>query len=226
MMSDAPYDSDDLSFLLSRRLDGDLGSDEQRRLDEELGRSKVLRQEARDLESVDRLVKRWGRTQVELDWEAHAALTVAEATGETADPALSKVDALLRRMGGTAPELDWDRFGASVLSRTHGRPNASTTPPRRLIFRLGIPLAAAAAVLITVTTTLWRAPSDARENIIVIGPVARVTGWDSSPTAEPILEVRFGRNPQRAAPSRSSRVAFVSVGADPLPTRRGGSAPL
>jgi len=53
MTADA-YNPDDLAFLLSRGLDGDLSPDEQRRLGESLSQSESLRAEASKLEAVDR----------------------------------------------------------------------------------------------------------------------------------------------------------------------------
>jgi|GEM_PF-5926039 len=108
------HDADDPIFWASRDLDGDLLPQERARLSKRLAESDDLHREAEGLCRVDRLVRRWGES---------------------------------------GPDVDWDDFHASVLDRIEG--GAVATRRLRWVVRIGVPLAAAAAIFIAVTTTMW-----------------------------------------------------------------------
>ena len=159
-MSEAPYNPDDPAFLASRALDEDLTAEERRKLEELLATSKSLRDELEGLRAIDRLVQRWGTPPVECDWDAHAALAAARAAGEDDEQDLRKVDNLLERWRRTPAEVDAEEFTASVMARV--APRTAWSRRRRLIIRLGVPLAAAAALAIAATGLFWSpAPPDA-----------------------------------------------------------------
>lgn len=155
-MNGEAYNLDDPLFAVSRSLDEDLPEDERRKMEEALAASESLRAEAEALRATDRLVKRWASTPAELDWRRHAELIEAQATGEESKE-LEKVDHLLGRWGRTEPLLDEDAFAAAVMAkvRSEGRRSMRSS----LLFRLGAPLAAAAAVAIAITGSLWLRPS-------------------------------------------------------------------
>src|SRR3990167_1097091 len=114
------YNADDPAFLISRSLDDDLPEAERRRLDEALGQSESLRSEASKFEAVDRLVQRWGRRSVELDWRYHAALTHASAAEGTGETGSRKIDDLLRRWGGRSDDAEAVDLTAGVLAKIRG----------------------------------------------------------------------------------------------------------
>ena len=57
-MNNRPYNPDDLAFLISQGLDGDLSAEQRRRLDEALRASAELRREARGCRRRGRPVPR------------------------------------------------------------------------------------------------------------------------------------------------------------------------
>jgi anti-sigma factor RsiW len=153
------YNPDDLSFLLSRQLDGDLGPQERARLEEALRSSPQLRREAEQLRGIHALLERWAVRAAEPDAVAIEGLTLAQINGELRDAELAKVDSLLQRWaaraGPAVPDLRAQVLEAIQANR---RPAA-----RRLLFRLGAPLAAAAALAIALVGP-WFTP---RESIYV-----------------------------------------------------------
>lgn len=196
-MSETEYNPDDPAFLLSRSLDEVLPAGEQRRLDEALASSKSLQSEAQQLRAVDRMLKRWGRTQVELDWDHQAALVRARAESDGDSEELRKVDRLLERWGGQSVSFDAERFTTAVMARV-GR--ARTRPSRYgLIFRVGAPLAAAAVVVFAVTSGF--------------GPDRAPTSKDVAyPGGEPVCQVVFGPGPAGTGPSSGESAPLSAVG--------------
>ncbi len=222
MTADA-YNPDDLAFLLSRGLDGDLSPDEQRRLGESLSQSESLRAEASKLEAVDRFIQRWGHKPVEVDWEHHAGLTSAYA-GSADDERLSEVDDLLRRWRNRSVGVEAIDLTAGVLAKI--RFERRRARPYRLVLRLGVPLAAAAAIALAVTVTTWFAP--ARDPIcrVAIGP----SSW-STAGAERGIESRVVVSFAQSSEAVTTRqtpptIGFATIGVEPLGSAGEESSPL
>lgn len=221
MMADA-YNPDDLAFLISRSLDGDLSADERRRLGASLSQSESLRSEASKLEAVDRLIHQWGQKPVELDWKHHAALASACA-GNTDDKRLSKVDDLLRRWRDRSVGVEAIDLTTSVLAKI--RSERRFANPYRLVLRLGVPLAAAAAITLAVTATTWFAP--ARDPIcrVAIGP----SSW-SAAVAERGVESRvvvsFAQSGEAPTTLWTPAIGFATIGVEPLGSAGEESSPL
>jgi len=222
-MSPDAYNPDELAFLLSRGLDGDLSPEEQRRLNEALWQSDSLRSEASKLETVDRLVRRWGQEPVEVDWKHHAELTSACA-GSADDERLDKVDDLLRRWRDQSVGAEEIDLATVVLGRV--RTEYRGANPYRLVLRLGVPLAAAAAIALVVTATTWFTP--AREPIyrVTIGP----SSW-SAALAERGVESRvvvsFAQSDEAATTRQAPpAIGFATIGVEPLGSAGEESSPL
>jgi len=195
------YSPDDLSFLLSRRLDGDdLSPDESARLDEALRTSPVLRREAEHLETIRTLISRWGQRIVE-----------PEAAD---DPGLRKVDGLLRRWGEREPaELD---LSEQVLHTIGAKRRVM---PRGLVFRLGVPLAAAAAIAIAALGP-WFTPRESIYVAIGQAPIARAVS-----SAEPQVVVSFALPTElpTAEAREALSVGSMIIGVETVVTDEGSS---
>lgn len=164
-MTDAPYNPNDPDFLVSRAIDGDLSPDEQRRLDERLGDTPVLRHEMEALQTIDGLIKRWGAGKIELDWTAHRELVEARVREQTATDEFEKVDKLVARWGRRVVQMDDRGFVDAVMNQLHA--GDRRVPRRGVILRIGLPLAAAAAVVLAVTGMFWsRSAREARVFVV------------------------------------------------------------
>lgn len=216
-MSEAPYNPNDLAFLLSRSLDEELPESERQKLREALAASEALRAEAEQLRALDRLVKRWGQRTVELDWEHHAALAKAQAAADGDAEKLGRLDTLLDRWAGQPVGFDEERFTAAVMAKVRSERKRRTW--QAVIFRLGTPLAAAAAVVFAVTATLWWKPATEPTYTIEIGPPPAMAAQASSAGDVPEAVVVFGQMPADKAANvvssgrRSSAISFIAIAA-------------
>lgn len=222
MTADA-YNPDELAFLISRGLDGDLSPAERRRLEEALSRSAALRSEASKFEAVDRLIQRWGQKRFEVDWIHHAALTSACAESVD-DKGLGRVDDLLRQWRDRSVGIEGIDLTANVLSKIHSERRRAT--PYRFVLRLGVPLAAAAAIALAVTVTTWFAP--ARDPIcrVAIGP----SSWSATVTergVESRVVVAFAPSDETAGTLQTpAAIGFSTIGVEPVGSAGEESSPL
>lgn len=222
MTADA-YNPDDLAFLLSRGLDGDLSPEERRRLGESLSQSESLQAEASKLETVDRLIQRWGHKPIDVDWKHHAALTSACA-GSADDQRLSKVDDLLRRWRNRNVGIEAIDLTAGVLAKI--RSERRRARPYRLVLRLGVPLAAAAAIALAVAGTTWFLP--ARDPIcrVAIGP----SSWSAAAAergVESRVVVSFAQSGEVAGTfQKPPAIGFSTIGVEPQGSAGEESSPL
>jgi len=226
-MSEKPYNPDDPGFLISRSLDQDLSDDERRRLDQVLAESESLRAEADRLRAVDRLIKRWGARPVELDWEPHAATVHARVAGGDEDKNLRKLDGLLKLWGERRVSMDGERFTEAVMARVGATRRRSST--YALIFRLAVPLAAAAAVAFALTATFRSGRSDDRVCHVAIGPQATMVEPAFGPTEQPKPVISFRRSSDTAAErarQRRSTAGISTVWASPVSDLSAECAPL
>lgn len=226
-MSETPYNPDDLAFLISRSLDQDLGSDERQRLDQALGESEALRAWADELRAVDRLVKRWGAGPVELDWGPYTATVQARVAALDEEEDLHRIDDWLRRWGDQRVEIDGPGFTDSVMTRIGATRRRS--PVHTLIFRLGAPLAAAAAVALTLTAAFWSRDSNERVPLVLFRSRTTMVQPESSPEGRSEPVISFHRSEDAVAErirKRQATPGISAVGAARVPDQYGGSAPL
>ncbi len=218
------YNPDDPAFSISRALDDDLPEAERRRLDDALAQSESLRSEASKFETVDRLVQRWGRRSVELDWRSHAALTQASAAEGKGETGSRKIDDLLRRWRGRSDEVE--EVDLTVGVRTKIRDERRRATPQRYLLRIGLPLAAAAAIILTVTTTMWFAPPPQPICRVAIGPSSRTTTRVAPETGSTDV-VSFARPTEALAASPTApSIGFATIGVEPIGAGSEESAPL
>jgi hypothetical protein len=185
-----------------------LSDEERKRLEALLAKSEELRAEADEFRALDRLIKRWGAQPVELDWEPHGAVVDARIDAEDEEEDLGRIDEWLQRWGDRGFEIDEERFTAGVMARIGA---SRRSPMRSLIFRIGTPLAAAAAIAVALTATFWSPrPSDPMCDV-VIGPKVGTTGDSTEVTAPAAVVVSFRRLPEasRVEPVATSGISTV-----------------
>lgn len=220
-MSEPTYNPDDPAFLASRSLDEDLPESEQRRLDHSLSVSDSLRREAEQLRVVDQLVKRSGAEEVDIDWDAYADLVVANALAGQDEEGDGKLDDLLERWGSRQPEADSEAFTAAVMARIE--PKRRRLRPN-LIYRIGAPLAAAAAVALAVTASFWVRSLHAPVSEVVIGRLVETVA--SAPSPPRTAVVSFRREPaEAAAQTATPGISFMAFSAIPAPKEWSDEAP-
>ena len=220
-MSDSKDNPNDPAFLASRALDESLSVASKAKLDEALDSSEEIRSLANQLGAVDRLVKKWGRRSPEIDWACHEKLIKArvEAIGE--EDRLDGVDDLIAKWA-SPPPIDEHRFESDVMNRIRREQAANR---RRILFRLGVPLAAAAAIAIVATAMLWTSPSIQPMVQVDIGPPERFVSSDSARTA--VAFVSFDRTPRpRDITGRRPVLSFLAVGSAPSGGMMEESPPL
>ena len=166
-MSEVPYNPDDPIFLLSRSLDEELSGAEREKLDRALASSGALRAEADRLRRLNELIQRWGERPVQVDWVNHAAHTKARLIDDGQAEKLEKVDQLLGRWASQTVSIDEEAFTAAVMASV--RAERKTPSWHSVVFRLGVPLAAAAAVVFAVVGTSWFTPESSAKPTIVLG---------------------------------------------------------
>ncbi len=233
-MSETGYNPDDPAFLLSRSLDEELSGDQRERLERALAASESLQAEAEQLRAVDRLVKAWAAKPIELDWDHHAALACAQPESEEDSEDLCKVDRLLDRWGARSAPVDAEEFTAAVLARVRG--SRGRRSRRGLIFRLGAPLAAAAAIGVVLTGRSWLAPPAKPVCQVVYESMiaTRAAPHDLQAAAgagertAPVAVVAFNRTPVASVTEMSGPVgvSLGTIGSAPLVGFAGGSPPL
>lgn len=224
-MSEQEYNENDPLFLLSRSLDQELSAQKRQSLDEALASSGSLRDEAAKLRGVDRLVRRWGSLEVDANLDGFA-----EAVGGAPEPeGLAGVDELVARWGSRSVESGSEALVARVMARIAPTPHLAARGPvaarrplhwQRVIFRVGAPLAAAAALALAFVTYSRVPPSSHRQVEVAWGPPLAAV-------SQRVCDVSFRRVPAgQQGPSIASGVSFVIAGADPLPAEQSVAPPL
>ena len=209
-MSDSNDNTNDPAFLASRALDESLPAAAKARLDEALDASEDVRSLAMQMEAVDRLVKKWGRRSPDIDWACHEKLIKArvEAIGE--EDQLHGVDDLIAKWA-SLPPIDEHRFESAVMNRIRRERPAYR---RRVLFRIGVSLAAAAAIAIVATGMLWPSLSTQPMVQVDIGPPEWFASSDAARTA--VAFVSFDRTPRpRDIADRRPVLSFLAVGSSP-----------
>ncbi len=214
-MNQERYNPDDPLFLISRALDGDLSNARRRRLDEALAKSPSLRVQADRLGAVDQLIKRWALQKAGVDLVRFEARVLAKIAEEADREDHGKLDRLLKQWSARRPAVNEEAFVQAVLDKL-GRSDRAAPWPRR-VFRIGAPLAAAAAVILAVTATIWFKPAQAVVVNVAIGPVSSEVYASRTRTSAQVV-VSFARAPVEAAPARVREpgVSFTAVGASAI----------
>ncbi len=221
-MSGDAYNPNDPAFLLSRGLDGDLSAEERRRLEESLLQSESLRSEVAKLEAVNRLLARWRKTSIEVDWKHHAALTSAVARS-AGDKQLDKVDELLQRWRNRNAEVEAIDLTPGVLAEIRSQRRGAN--PYRLVLRLGVPLAAAAAIVLALTVTTWFAPPRDPVCRVAIGPSWKVSVVEREFESRSV--VSFVRSSEVVTTMLTPpAIGFATIGVEPHRSVGEDSAPL
>jgi hypothetical protein len=224
MLDEDSYNPNDPAFLLSRSLDEELTAEEQERLDAALAESASLRAEAEQLGAVKRLIRRWGSEPPSLDSETHAALIIAQAaTGDDADM-LEKIDRLIDRWGSAEPEFDADRFTAAVMGLVSR--GSGSKKRQAWVFRLGTPLAAAAAIAIVVISSVWWAAQREVVCRIEVGRRVAMGGASASANGGRSTIVSFDRTVVEPVMEAHGEMSFGAVGSSALAEPYGESPPL
>jgi hypothetical protein len=220
-MTDMPHNPKDPEFLLSRELDRELSEKERRVLDEGLADSASLRAERERYGALDKLLRRFAARKVDVDWDAFAADVDRASAAEHPDEAGDSFDRLLARWGENEPVVDWERFTAVVMERIE--PKRRATSWHRVIFRIGAPLAAAAAIALAVLIPTEEAPSG-RSLVCYSYP----TAGTASTTANGVSAVSYGRDLAGVYASRPAVGAFgfATVGTAEEETTTSPTPPL
>jgi len=208
-MKELPCNPDDPAFLLSRSLDEALSAADLEKLDRALAASASLREEAERLRALDGIVKRWGARPPQLDWHHHAELTAEMLAPDTEADKLDRLDRLLGDWAGVAPTIDEKAFAEAVMTRVRGQRKRAW---QSMIFRIGVPLAAAAAIMLALTARMWVEPRAEPAMTIELGPLAMA---DSGPAQHGPVVVFGGKDEPPTAPragASSSGVSFMAIG--------------
>lgn len=209
MTKENPYNPAEPGFWISCHLDGLLTDADQARLHRALQVSKDLQSESEAFRAVNRLVKRWGEDQVELDWHTFAATVQERIECGDIEPELTVVDHWLARWGGTVAPVDEKRFVRQVMARAVRR---EPFAPRSIV-RWGLPLAAAAAVVIGVMSSFWTPPVLRPASMVAIGPVYVSA---QSPTAVALVSFRRDVIPEPETSSGEPMISLIAVGSSPV----------
>ena len=206
-MSDSNYNPNDPAFLASRALDESLPAGAKARLDEALDASEDVRSLGKQMEAVDRLVKKWGWRSSDIDWAWHEKLIKARVEAIGDEDRLDGVDDLIAKWA-PPPPIDEHRFESAVMNRIRRERPATR---RRILFRIGLPLAAAAAIAIVATGMLWPSLSTRPVVQVDIGPSERFVSSDAARTT--FAFVSFDRTPRpRDITDRRPVLSILAVG--------------
>ena len=155
-MNEAPFNPDDISFLASRDLDGDLTGEERRRLGHMLDASESLRADVVAMRKVNELVRRWSAAPVEIDWDAHAKLIDVRCLADNDAQDRPELDGLLKRWAYDEVAFDDEQFTTEVMQRVSKTTStARTRSGRPWMIRIAVPLAAAAALAFALIGGSW-----------------------------------------------------------------------
>jgi hypothetical protein len=229
-VSENQYNPNDPAFLMSRSIDEPLDEQEKQRLADAINHAVDLREELEAFRGVDRVVKQWGGKHVAVGADRFVNNVLTRLADET-DQADDEVDRILTQWGQYAPEVNEQLFVEAVLTRAKAKRLGLGLRP--LVFRIGLPLAAAAAIALAVTAGLWF-----DRDFALNAPVSKVhyAALDSATD----VEVTMGAAPRasrvvvfdRTAVASVSRtdngrgVSFIVVGSSPIDSDMADLPPL
>lgn len=205
-MTDSLPNSNELEFLLSRSLDEDLSDEERQRLEEALAASDSLREAQRHYARLHELLQSFAVEQLDVDWDAFAANIEQASVSGGQKGSQNALDELLARWAQGELDVNWERFTAGVMGRIEQKPSA--VPWHRMIFRIGGPLAAAAAITLAVLVFPVKRTPEARSNVIYTSPSRALAEGNR------VSRVSYGRQTDglAAIEPRSSAFGYATIG--------------
>lgn len=207
------HNPNDPLFLASRAIDGDLTAEEKQILDRALKQSPELRAEVAKLQATQGLVAQWGDAQVAIDWDAFGESVAQMAMTESESAQVDKVDQLVARWASSTPEIELDGFADGVMVELATRKRS----PLRYVIRLGMPLAAAAAIALAVIPGFWKhsAPVVKTQAVVKvdIGPL-QLAGINQTKLEHSV--VSFARDEAVEVTGESAKISFISLSSAPV----------
>lgn len=160
-------DREQFERLLSERTDGVLTPGQLAELDRAMADHPEVAAQARAYVRLDTLLRRWRTVPANVDW-CNLTARIHQGMNEPVEPSTSRtVDDLVQDAFGPMPDVDWARLHARISSAV--REDATTRRKHRSWAKtlkwsaiIGAPLAAAAAIALTIwipRTTTPSAPS-------------------------------------------------------------------
>ncbi len=213
VMTEEQYNPNDVLFLISCGLDETLSDKQQRVVDGALAKSPSLREQADALRATAALLAQWSKQPVDCDWTGHAQ-SISDQIGDAASDEFDQLDTLLGRWSTTRPSFDAEAFTADVMVRVDG---TNTGGVSKVLFRIGAPLAAAAAIALAVVGTLWfQAPLASSVHVVYYSSAVYDDDGLGADRVESL--VSFHREPvvQRTIGDGVPGLSFISVGSSPL----------
>lgn len=214
-MSSEKINPKDLLFLVSRSLDGDLSYAEQAELDLALAASVQLRDEADKLRVVAGWVKDRAVRVVQIDWDSQAKLVLAEIAESEPD---DSVEAALKRMAAREPQYDPSALITAVMEQI-APARRRTHFAWRTMARIGVPLAAAAAIVWAVTATMYSPVKPLSGISMAIPKVVVEIGPAFSNTDKPVSVVMFAKPTERTAQAVDDdalSLGYMTLGSAPI----------
>ncbi len=208
------HNPNDPLFLASRAIDGDLTAEEKQILDRALKQSPELRAEVSKLRAAQGLVAQWGKAQAAIDWDAFGESVAQIAMTESESAKVDKVDQLVARWASSTPDIELDGFADGVLAQLAPKKRSS---PLRYVIRLGMPLAAAAAIALAVIPGFWKQSSPVVKTQAVIkvdiGPL-QLAGINQTKLEHSV--VSFARDEAVEVSSETTKISFISLSSAPV----------
>lgn len=217
-MQEAPYNANDIEFLLSRGLDEVLSDADRARLSAATAEDRKLAEEVSRLRRLSALLRRFARDQVDVEssgFEQRVRTLIEGNVTPVRSADGDRVDQLLRRWGDESPNVDEGAFAGSVMREVR---RSAVASPRwgRTLRVLGVPMAIAASIVFTVMLPLWF--SSAARPVAVVEFGARFVGSARAQGGALESDVVYGKAsaPDVVARAERSGVAYLSVGSDPM----------
>ncbi len=198
----------DPMFLVSRNLDGELTGAEQSRLAKLLSESPEMRREAEKYCELNEALKSFGCSMPDVDFGDFSD-RVRQSLGSSEDDAqLVEVDQAIQSWASKPVVFDEERFTAGVLEQI-GESRSSTSRSRSILFRIGMPFAAAAAVALVWIGGFRNEHQPRRVADVQIGGIERVATHISHGNTRLASVVSFDRTPVET--DRSTRSGGISL---------------
>jgi hypothetical protein len=207
-MIDPQTEFNDPRRLLSRELDEALSAEDRLRLEAWLAESEGNRIERDRLAKLSRLLQEWAHPVVtEQQADLADAVHVRLAANEK-NPEFDTVDDALRQWGRDQPEIDWNLYSAQVLIRIKKEQRRKRAA--RVVFRIGAPLAAAAALVFAWTAGIGVSPpgshSPTPRVVVRLGP-----SETAGPAVNSTAVVSFDRESRVVEPKEVKPKGIVLV---------------
>jgi hypothetical protein len=205
-MTELPFNPYDPAYLFSRSLDEPISPEEQEILARAVSRNPGLAKELDSLRQVSDVVRRWSLRSdsqgiTDLNDRVISVIKGGDAFQE------AKLDHVLARWKTTEPVFDDQAFTRTVMQAVGRSHRLAGT--RRWVLRIGMPLAAAASIMLALVGVRWF-ESHEPVSVVWIGPRGRV---EDEPTGEVQITrlVQFDRTTVAEATVHTS-VTVISVG--------------